>query len=81
MLVLWQRGYLKKLMRMVIHQEPGFDNDGFGHRRVGENEEAYSTSERMVPTEANNNPRLDCKCFSCCCSSCSNVSFQMVLYL
>lgn len=63
MLVLWQRGYLKKLMRMVIHQEPGFDNDGFGHGRVGENEEAYSTSERMVPTEANNNPRLDCKCF------------------
>jgi hypothetical protein len=39
--------------RVVIHPEPGQANSPDSHARVGENEEADSITQRLVPAEAN----------------------------
>jgi hypothetical protein len=41
-----------KMGRVVIHLEPRQADSLDSHARVGENEEADSTTQRLVPTEA-----------------------------
>ena len=42
-----------KIGRVVIHPEPRRADSLDSHARVGENEEADSTTQRLVPAEAN----------------------------
>jgi hypothetical protein len=42
-----------KIGRVVIHLEPGQADSLDSHARVGENEEADSTTKRLVPAEKN----------------------------
>ena len=42
-----------KIGRVVIHPEPRQADSLDSHARVGENEEADSTTQRLVPAEAN----------------------------
>ena len=44
---------LVKMGRVVIHPEPGQADSLDSHARVGENEEADSTTQILVPVEAN----------------------------
>jgi hypothetical protein len=41
------------MRRVVIHLEPGQAYSLDSHARVGKNEEADSTTQRLVPVEAN----------------------------
>ena len=44
---------LVKMGRVVIHPEPGQADSLDSYARVGENEEADSTTQRLVPANAN----------------------------
>jgi hypothetical protein len=78
---------LVKMGRVVIHPEPRQADSLDSHARVGENEEADSTTQRLVLAEANvvqsllTIVRLFHTSGWCCCCGWSNVSFQIVVYL